>query len=405
MRAEKKIHHLAIVDHDELFAAKIREMLGVDRTVSVVTARTGDQLVDLLNTRPIQCVILDYDLGDDDSFRVAELVWQKIRRPPPMIMLTGGSCDRTANKALRAGIFDYLTKGNLSAAELGGAIERAINADRWARFRIDGASRSAGPADYDAMTGFYSRAFASRYFRELNEKRRDGYGVVVMRIARFEEIRARWGLPVAEQVFRFFVMRLRTITREGDFWGRIGGASFICVTHSNPSEEEIEMLCERLRDRLNYDQRVGDFLLRILPAVGASLARDDVDATIVLKKASTAAREDEIRVEVDGIDLLLSELRHPMHKRGESRGDKPDAPGSIDSSLRAFKRAHILSEDPTAAIDCVIRGLSDCDATLRFANHYRLPQEIKVKIAGDSGYRSAALRWQRGRKAEVEFLD
>lgn len=396
MQADRKTRLLALVDDDDAFVDRVGELLGGGGAVTLLKTRTADGLLDLLEAEPVECILLDHDLGDDNGFHVAELVRQRINHPPPMIMLASGAGERTAIKALRAGLFDYLTKNNLTAAELTGAIDRAINADRWARFRVDGAAPHAGPEDHDSATGFYSRAFVNRYMKELNLNRRGAYGVVMLKIARFEEIRRRWGLPVAEQVFRFFVLKLRATAREGDFWGRTGGASFVCVTHSDPAPGEMRSMVERLTEKLSYEQRVGNLVLRISPAAGAAHARGGSDANIVFKRAASAAREAEIGVEV-GVAPLVAEYKDP-----------DDAPARTETPMlrrRVFKRAHIVSENSAAAIECVVRGLSSDGATLRFADHFSLPQTMKVKIGGDATYRPAQLRWQEGCDAEVQFLD
>ncbi|MEX2278111.1 MAG: response regulator, partial [Cucumibacter sp.] len=62
---------VAVVDDDPLFLEYLVARMSGEREINLVTAKTGDELFDVLRQRPVDCLVLDYDLGEETGLALA----------------------------------------------------------------------------------------------------------------------------------------------------------------------------------------------------------------------------------------------------------------------------------------------------------------------------------------------
>ena len=98
---------------DEENGLKMRKWLFEAEGFRVFTALDGPTGIDLFKSRPIDVVILDYNMPDMDGIAVAETL-KKVRSTVPIIMLSGYPVPAKANRSIDA----LLTKGESPAALL-----------------------------------------------------------------------------------------------------------------------------------------------------------------------------------------------------------------------------------------------------------------------------------------------
>ncbi len=411
MLADKQQYFVAMVDDDALFIERVAQMFEEDPTIRLFPSNNYTELTDILEREAIDCIVVDYDLGDDNGFRIVENIRASMEKSPPMIMLTGGGGERTAIKAFRSGLSDYIPKRNLSVNELISAVKRAIAGNRNNRASDQKSLHMGDAADYDGATGFYSRAFIGRCLADLKSSGANPYGVVIVRIAHFQEIKRQYGLAISDQVFRAFVLKLRETTRDGDIWGRITDASFIGINRKGVTSQALGKACERLSKQLAIQFERADVRLQIKPAIGAALSGNDTnDARAIVKRATQAAKKCESAAK-DFVFDFENDAGNPQPSAPDSENTQTDrvnvglADRRRETRRRVLKKGHILSDSPMVSIDCIVRNLSKHGAALRFSDYYGLPQKFTMKIVGDGGYRPVALRWQSGQDAGVEYLD
>ena len=90
----------------------------------VLTARSGERGVALLEQEPVDAVITDLKMGAVDGLAVLRAANQK-DPPPPVLLLTAFGTIPSAVEALQNGAFNYLTKP-INLSELRVQVERAI---------------------------------------------------------------------------------------------------------------------------------------------------------------------------------------------------------------------------------------------------------------------------------------
>jgi len=98
---------------DEENGLKMRKWLFEAEGFRVFTALDGPTGIDLFKSRPIDVVILDYNMPDMDGIAVAETL-KKVRSTVPIIMLSGYPVPAKANRSIDA----LITKGESPAGLL-----------------------------------------------------------------------------------------------------------------------------------------------------------------------------------------------------------------------------------------------------------------------------------------------
>ncbi|MEX0627859.1 MAG: response regulator, partial [Cucumibacter sp.] len=218
---------VAVVDDDPLFLEYLVARMSGEREINLVTAKTGDELFDVLRQRPVDCLVLDYDLGEETGLALAARVKRDIPDPPPVIMATGNGSERTAIKAFRGGFSDYVAKQNLAVSELLSAVREAVVRHRRERTATSDVERAKRELKFDAITGLYGQRFIEDRLRELtdDDSGRE-FALIALQPRGFDQIVRSHGTVMGDAILRELGRKLRADTRDSDIRGRWDRAAF-----------------------------------------------------------------------------------------------------------------------------------------------------------------------------------
>ena len=175
-----------LIEDDPDFRALLRHSLlsrWRDAIVTELDPATDPLPAAGFDGRDHDLVLLDYQLGTDETG--LDLLKRFRTRPgfPPVIMLTGAGDERVAVQAIRAGASDYLPKQTFSPASLARTIEEAVDRHGAAeRYERDAADRllqqqyQLRMSDYRLLKVLGKGASSTAL---LAERRRDSASVVV----------------------------------------------------------------------------------------------------------------------------------------------------------------------------------------------------------------------------------
>lgn len=126
---------LLVVDDNDLFRRSIGPLLlrlSGSPLDNVLEAASGEEACRLLNTHPVDCILLDYRMpGGDGLFWLRKIISTHPR--VAVIMLTGEGDEATAVEAMKAGAMDYIVKESPRENDLLRAIVNAMERMRLQR--------------------------------------------------------------------------------------------------------------------------------------------------------------------------------------------------------------------------------------------------------------------------------
>jgi len=142
-------------------------------------------------------------------------------------------------------------------------------------------------ANHDDLTGCLNRAAtATAVERFLLESHR--VAVAFVDLDGFKAINDEVGHAAGDELLRIATNRLRSVTRDGDLLGRLGGDEFIVVCSGEEAPDPDE-LTNRLTGALNGEVMVAGLRLELRASVGAAISLDgELGGEALLQRADTA---------------------------------------------------------------------------------------------------------------------
>jgi diguanylate cyclase (GGDEF)-like protein len=403
---------IAIVEDDVVFRSLVSSLLSKETQFRVFEAASGETLDQILREAAIDCILLDYNLGDDNGFAIKERIERQYQSVPPVIMLTGDGRESTVIKALRMGMDDYLPKRDLKAVTLISAIKRAVTKDRDAKRERAEHLRLIQTSGIDPATGLHSRSqLENRLTRimSLPLRSRASYALIAIEMTEFDDIIARLGLNVGDQVLRKFAERLREVARSTDTFGCYSENIFLVIAETGDDRALLRNLHARLLAHLSFRLELSATSVQISTRVGNvrchEVLRDGVVTPLDLVEAAMATLSFEAAAAGEGgADAGSSAPTSPPRDQNATPGLR-DSDRRIDARKRVLKRGQILVPSLGAVIDCTVRNLSSSGAAVRVDAPFVPPPEFELAIASDGTTRRVRVRWQVGTDLGVEYID
>jgi PAS domain S-box-containing protein len=95
-------------------------------TYQILEAETSKAGLEICCTTALDLVVLDYCLPDEDAVNFLAALRSQSNSPPPVVAVTGQGNEAIAAQLFKAGVTDYLIKGQMQAHSLQTAVDRAL---------------------------------------------------------------------------------------------------------------------------------------------------------------------------------------------------------------------------------------------------------------------------------------
>ena len=391
---------VCIVDDDNLYRLHLSALLG-QAHLRTMEAGDSDSLATVLDKEMPDCILLDYNLESENGFRLHEQLRLRYKNLSPVIMLSGDESQRTAIKAFRMGLYDFLPKRNLRIDEITIAIKKSIARHEVEASRDDEVSELRKKALFDDLTGMYSRAELDKKLSLVSATAlHQGSKFVVFSIslAEYRKISTNFGVANADEILRGFAAKIRTNIRSDDFCGRYDEDTFHYVMDWNVSTPVVNERLARLSEQLTFSYHLKSMELRISPLIAAAIS-------------SQYANLEQME------EYLATELCRQRQARGDDYGEQewsvpPATAGSGDprerrrsDRMRTLKPAFIALEEWSSKINCTVRSISDGGARVRVERQMALPEHFLLKITASGPLRRVRKCWHVSDEIGVEFCD
>mgnify|MGYP000489320458 CR=1 FL=1 len=222
---------ILVVDDDP----DIRDVLKLtlaEENYTILEAEDGEEALKIINSRPLDLVILDYKIPKLDGRQVLRRVKDDLLlRHLPIIMLTGKGELEDKVGGLDAGADDYITKP-FEPKELLARI----------RMTLRRTERDLGANPLTRLPGNVS------ILNELSSRleKNSLFAVAYLDLDKFKSYNDKYGFEFGDEVIRETArILIKTIHEQGnpdDFIGHIGGDDFVVIT----TPEKVDNICEQI---------------------------------------------------------------------------------------------------------------------------------------------------------------
>lgn len=133
-------------------------------------------------------------------------------------------------------------------------------------------------ANYDDLTGLPNRSlFTNRLEEYIKHSHRFGTSIALLFIDLdyFKEINDRLGHEAGDNLLKQTAERIHDCVRESDTAARLGGDEFIVILKNLQNPRHVEIVAEKIRQRLAEPFSLGNHTIQISASIGVSLSPQD----------------------------------------------------------------------------------------------------------------------------------
>jgi diguanylate cyclase (GGDEF)-like protein len=228
-------------------------------------------------------VLLDLSLPDSMGLETFSRVYAH-SPTVPIIVLTGNDDQTVALSAVKGGAQDYLVKGRLDRELLLRSMHYSIERKRY-QVQLE------HQANYDALTGLPNRNLLHDRLRQAvySQRAARAIAVVFMDLDHFKFVNDSLGHSTGDLLLKAMGERLRTVLREGDTVGRVGGDEFVLILNDQSNEEIIYRAMQRISSKVSEPITIEGKELYVSCSAGISIyPQDGRDVDTLLKNADAA---------------------------------------------------------------------------------------------------------------------
>ena len=228
-------------------------------------------------------VLLDLSLPDSMGLETFARVYAH-SPAVPIIVLTGTDDRTVALSAVKGGAQDYLVKGRLDRELLLRAMHYSIERKRYQQ-------QLEHQANYDALTGLPNRNLLHDRLRQsvYSQRQPRAIAVVFMDLDHFKYVNDSLGHSTGDLLLKAMGERLRSVLREGDTVGRVGGDEFVLILNDQSNEEIIYRAMQRISAKVSEPLTIDGKELHVTCSAGISIyPQDGRDVDTLLKNADAA---------------------------------------------------------------------------------------------------------------------
>ncbi len=233
-------------DYRQLLSRRASRM-GLD----VHQATNGQEAIDAENEHEFDALVLDLYMPEHTGLEVIDAA-RKIDPDIQALILTGSASVETAVEALRAGVYDYLTKPLESMTSFELALSRALERRYLVKENKRLFEEIQRLAVTDSLTGLFNRhklqdsletevERAKRYSRPLS--------IIMIDMDKLKVINDTFGHAAGDEALKLVARSIQCSIRKVDLGTRFGGDEFV-VLLPEADREEAAAVAKRIREAI-----------------------------------------------------------------------------------------------------------------------------------------------------------
>ena len=205
-----------------------------------IQASSGEEGARLFVSERPDMVLSDLKMPAMSGYELQEIIQEKSESPVPFIFMTADASDDNESRGLEQGAADYIHKP-FNAEVLLKRIERVFS-------NVEENSRLKKMAHTDAMTGLRNK-FATE--KAIGKRIKKSHGTfAVLDLDSFKLVNDLYGHRMGDRILMRFAELIRSIVRDDDIVGRIGGDEFAIFFERLTDFEVIRNKTDFLNDEI-----------------------------------------------------------------------------------------------------------------------------------------------------------
>lgn len=217
---------ILIVDDDEMMIMMARHILS--SKYEIVTATNGAEAIEIFEREHPDMVLSDLMMPEMDGYELHQILQEKSNSVVPIMFMSANEDDESEIKGFEVGAADYIRKplrSDVLLRRVGNIID---NIDKIHELEIKSTT--------DPLTKMLNKSSAQR---EIGDAVKKSSGALLMiDLDSFKLVNDIYGHNIGDKILIQFAELIKSVVREEDLVGRMGGDEFIAFLQ-NVSDEKI----------------------------------------------------------------------------------------------------------------------------------------------------------------------
>lgn len=292
---------ILIVDDESVMLELMNMVLSKD--YETVCASSGKEAVELFEKERPDMILSDLMMPEMSGYELQQIIQENSSRQIPFIFMTADESDESENRGFQLGAADYIRKP-LKSDLLLRRIERIFH-------QVDQVDGWKKKASIDAMTGLLNKSASKK---EIGAACAEKQGVLMMiDLDSFKLVNDIYGHEMGDRILIRFSSLIKSIIRENDIAGRMGGDEFIAFCQNLREESIIARKTAYLNEELvkSAKEYMGeDMEIPLGASIGAVIVPDAGTHFEELFQKADAALYNVKQRGKHGYELYKGELHH-----------------------------------------------------------------------------------------------
>lgn len=130
-------------------------------------------------------------------------------------------------------------------------------------------------AKLDSLTGVFNKRYFERYVRRKLKRSKKKHGLILIDLDKFKSINDTFGHPIGDKVLKETTSRIKTLIRDNDKIGRIGGDEFIIFVNDIESKDDLYNMINSIKDNIKLPMNFGKNQLEVSCSLGLAIYKED----------------------------------------------------------------------------------------------------------------------------------
>lgn len=284
LAAPGSVRILLLEDNVDAAASLAEALTYLDHSYDIRRVTQLKDAEDVVQKEPLEVALIDLTLPDADGCEAAVSL-RRVAPDLPLVALTGKNFEAVALELVRAGVQDFLQKGNTSVQRIHQVLQLAVE-----RHRQEAALRRA--ASFDPLTGVLNRSELYRQLgKAISHASRGVYrgAVMVIDIDNFKQINDGYGHQAGDNVLKDIAARLMAVARAGDTLGRMGGDEFVLILEGLRDREDAAAAAKKASETTAYELMLDGDTVHVSTSIGVTVFPDQGDNSDTLLELADRA--------------------------------------------------------------------------------------------------------------------